>query len=300
MLVWISRLFLVLTLFIAALLGHLAREAWGFGAGFLVLIVSLALLQTCFALVALALSAPEFLTQAPLTRRLSASALEVFAFWRIFATLTPFEDFWMGRESTLPYAPDNVPVVLIPGYCCNRAMWFDLARDLSAAGRLVAPVNLEPPFADIDRLGQELGQHIARIREQTGAEKVLLVGHSMGGLAARAWLAQHGGEGVAGLITLATPHHGSRHAKLAFGRNARQMEWNSEWLGTLNTRTPPVPVHAFWAGRDEFDAPPHSACLSGAAETGLPLSGHYSLLWRREPRAAILRASAPPAVARAI
>lgn len=292
------RIVLVATLVVAAILGHLAREAWGFPAGVLVLLVSIAVLQTALALGALALSASDFLTQAPLTRRIAASAMEVFAFWRIFIQLMPFETFWMGKAQTLPYAPDNIPVVLIPGYCCNRAMWFDLARDLGAAGRLVAAVNLEPPFADIDRLARQLEQHVARVREQTGADQVLLVGHSMGGLVARAYLAQCGGAGVVGLITLATPHHGSRHAKLAFGRNARQMRWNSEWLGALNTKAPPVPVHTFWAGRDEFVSPPHSACLSGAAETGLPLSGHYSLLWRHEARAVILRASAPPAVAR--
>jgi triacylglycerol lipase len=226
-------------------------------------------------------------------RRWLASAAEIFAFWRAYVVMMPFEKYWMGEEKRLPFAPVDIPILLIPGYCCNRALWFDLARTLRAAGRKVTPVTLEPPFADIDQLSIQLEQHVARMRGQTGAERVLLVGHSMGGLVARALLSRNGGEGVAGLITLGTPHRGSLLARLAFGRNGRQMEPNSDWLTALNAKPCPVPVHAFWAGRDEFVSPPESARLPGVAETCVPLAGHFSLLRQRPAVAAILKASDP-------
>ncbi len=89
---------------------------------------------------------------------------------------------------------------------------------------MVAPCDLGWPFADIDQLADALDQHIARVREQTGARKVLLVGHSMGGLIARARLARRGGDDVVGLITLATPHQGAELAK--FGSAAAPARWS--------------------------------------------------------------------------
>ncbi|PPQ38266.1 hypothetical protein CH337_07110 [Rhodoblastus acidophilus] len=295
MLTILLRVALVATLIVAAILGHLAKLLFGFDAGLLVLIGVLLGLQTAVPLGALGLSARGFLNVAPFERRWLASAREVFEFWRAFVVLMPFESFWMSEDKPLAPGKGDLPIVLVPGYACNRALWFDLKRDLEEAGRQVAAVTFAWPFADIDLLARQLDQHIARVREQTGAAEILLVGHSMGGLVARAWLARHGGAGVAGLITLATPHHGARLAKFAPGPNGRQMEPASPWLAALNAQEPPVPAHAFWSGRDEFISPPESARLSGAAETCAPLYGHYSLLRHPDVLQKLLSASAAPA-----
>ncbi|MBB4196790.1 triacylglycerol lipase [Rhodoblastus sphagnicola] len=298
MLTIILRIVLVLILVVAASLGHLTKMLFGFEAGLVVLLVCFFGLQTAIPLGALALSAPGFLRIAPPQRRWLASAREVLEFWRAFVLLMPFENFWMSEEKPLAHAPDDIPVVLIPGYACNRALWFDLKRDLEEAGRQVAAVTFAWPFADIDLLARQLEQRIALVREQTGATQVLLVGHSLGGLVARAYLARHGGAGVAGLITLATPHHGARLAKFAPGPCGRQMEAKSAWLAALNAQEPPVPVHAFWSGRDEFVSPPESARLPGAGETCAPLYGHYSVLRHPDVLKKVLSASAAPAKAK--
>jgi len=281
----------VLTVIVAAILGHLIKLMFGFDAGLVAFALVLVGLQTAIPIGGLALAAPGFLNLATPERRWLASAAEVFAFWRAFVVLMPFDKFWMGEPKTLPHAPDSIPVVLIPGYCCNRGLWFELARDLEEAGRVVAPLSLGWPFADIDDLAEELDQHIAQVRAQTGAAKVLLVGHSKGGLVARARLARRGGADVAGLITLATPHHGTRFAKMAIGRCGRQMEPDSPWLAALNAKETPVPVHAFWAGRDEFVSPPDAARLSGAPETCAPLAGHFTVIQQPETLKKILSAS---------
>ncbi len=56
------------------------------------------------------------------------------------------------------------------------------------------------------------------------------------------------------------------------------MEPDSAWLAALNAKETPVPVHAFWAGRDEFVSPPDAARLPGAPETCAPLAGHLTVL----------------------
>ena len=88
---------------------------------------------------------------------------------------------------------------------------------------------------------------------QTGADKLVLVGHSMGGLVCRDYLAIHGGDKVDRLITLATPHQGSQLAALGLGANAREMEPGSGWLQRFRLGPPSAypasryaPVTTMW------------------------------------------------------
>lgn len=61
----------------------------------------------------------------------------------------------------------------------------------------------------------ELDACIAEVRRTTGADRVILVGYSMGGLAARAYLVKrYTDHHVKRLITIGTPHLGSAMAKI--------------------------------------------------------------------------------------
>ncbi len=58
--------------------------------------------------------------------------------------------------------------------------------------------------------GKQVAEAVRLVRQWTGADKVVLAGHSMGGLAARAYLQSAGYRGdVCGLVTVDTPHLGS-------------------------------------------------------------------------------------------
>ena len=62
---------------------------------------------------------------------------------------------------------------------------------------------------------KELEQCIAFVREKTGAEKVILIGYSMGGLTGRHYLTKHVKDHhVQRLITIGSPHQGSAFAKV--------------------------------------------------------------------------------------
>jgi triacylglycerol lipase len=89
---------------------------------------------------------------------------------------------------------------------------------VEAAGNRVL-VSQVPPIAGIERRSRVLGR---RIRAAFGGEPVHLIGHSMGGLDARALLADEGDSGlILSLTTIGTPHLGSAladFAKIGFGR----------------------------------------------------------------------------------
>jgi triacylglycerol lipase len=90
------------------------------------------------------------------------------------------------------------PVLLVHGYGCSRAAWWWLRRRLQAAGWTVATISLEPVYGSIDDYVDPLARRIDAVLAETGAERLLLVGHSMGGLVARAYLQRCGEARVVG------------------------------------------------------------------------------------------------------
>jgi pimeloyl-ACP methyl ester carboxylesterase len=142
--------------------------------------------------------------------------------------IQPFEAFWLGPDR-LGKAAGRPPLLLIHGYQCNRGFWFRLRPWLEAAGWTVATHNLEPAWADIDSYADGIERRIDEVLAATGTQQVILVGHSMGGLVLRAYLRRHGREKVARIVTLGSPHQGTRLAPLGLGCNARQMRIDSSW-----------------------------------------------------------------------
>ena len=151
---------------------------------------------------------------------------------RVFIVRQP----WTTHAPTLLAATGSskkVPVVLVHGYLCNHRIWDDMAAVLRAQGHDVFAVNLEPLFCSIDAYPPIIERAVAELIRHSGFQQVALVGHSMGGLAIRAWVRACGSERVARIITLGTPHAGTRIAKTTPTANAKQMSWRSEWLQDL-------------------------------------------------------------------
>jgi triacylglycerol lipase len=108
-----------------------------------------------------------------------------------------------------------------------------MAAALRARGHAVFAVNLEPLFTSIDRYAPTVEAAVQALTQHTGQSRVALVGHSMGGLVIRAWMRAHGTARVARVLTLGTPHAGTKLAKGSPAPNAKQMSWQSAWLAAL-------------------------------------------------------------------
>ncbi len=135
-------------------------------------------------------------------------------------------------------APSRVPVVLVHGYLCNHRIWDALTERLRRAGHPVQEVDLEPIFTSIENYVPLVNQAVESLRRQTSAAQVALVGHSMGGLAIRAWMRAHGTAHVARVLTLGTPHQGTQIVHPYSTPNGRQMVWQSDWLRELAASEP--------------------------------------------------------------
>jgi pimeloyl-ACP methyl ester carboxylesterase len=205
----------------------------------------------------------------------------------IYTFLHPFAFLLMPRDRTVDGS--GTPVLLVHGYLCNRGVWRSLARWLEARGYRVYTVDLEPVFGDIDVFAEQVAERIDAIAAATGG-RVQVVAASMGGLAMRAYLRRHGGARVAKLITLGSPHHGSRHARMALGINGRQMRPGSDWLRRLaewEAGAPAVPVVSIYSCHDDMVSPVSSSRLPGALNVPLPGVGHLSLALSRRVREAL-------------
>lgn len=151
---------------------------------------------------------------------------------RVFAWRQPFRTH--AEPDVWPAEPAGRPgVLLVHGYLCNRAIWNPWLRRLRALGVPAVAVTLEPPGAALDAHVPVLAAAVQQLWQRTGCAP-LLVGHSMGGLALRAWRrADAGRTPVRALVTVGTPHQGTWLAHWGHSASARQMRPDSDWLRQL-------------------------------------------------------------------
>lgn len=184
------------------------------------------------------------------------------------------------------------PVMLLHGYGCNSGYWSQLAPRLDAAGISHASVDLEPLTGDIDGYAPLVEREVEALRAATGADKVIIVAHSMGGLVARAWMRACGAGQVARVITLGTPHHGTCLAAFGLGLNAAQMRRAARneppecaWLRALaggEDAAARALVTSIYSHHDNIIAPQTSSELPGARNLAFGGVGHVAL--GRNPR----------------
>lgn len=200
----------------------------------------------------------------------------------------PLPSLWMPPDRIVAGRPI---VLLVHGYSCNRAVWWLLRRRLEASGLTVASVTLAPPFGSMGRMVPVLEARIAALREQCRNAPIVLVGHSMGGLVCRSWLARHGDRGDRGvrrLITLACPNGGTALARYGWGQNSREMQIDSRWLQDLAHERPGIPVIALENPLDNFIMPRARQRLSGARNLSTAPTGHIALLYDRNIAAQLI------------
>jgi triacylglycerol lipase len=203
----------------------------------------------------------------------TAISARMFAFSQLFAARFP--------EPPIVRDPQRPAVLLVHGYLCNRAVW----RALLASGQLdgcnVATVNLVPIFGPIERYADVVHEAVERLRSASGAAQVVLVGHSMGGLAVRSYLTRFGDAAIRKVVTLATPHHGTIFGALGAGANAKQMAVGSRFLQRIAHEIPSVTRAKFVcvASRDDnLIVPRSSPLLPGTRQVLLDRVGHLAMI----------------------
>jgi triacylglycerol esterase/lipase EstA (alpha/beta hydrolase family) len=132
-------------------------------------------------------------------------------------------------------------------------------------------------------IANQVRDAVNTLRSQTGAAKVDIISHSMGGLSSRYYLKNLGGSSVVDdWVSLGGPNHGTNfaYACYLFSAGCRDMIGGSGFLNALNSgdETPGATNYGtFWSSCDEIINPDSSVLLSGATNTGVGCLGHSEL-----------------------
>jgi triacylglycerol lipase len=144
-----------------------------------------------------------------------------------------------GRDRTAP------PVVLVHGLSASRRCWFALRRALRAEGRTVVSFEYSSWTATVEELADRLSTVAEELLAVTGAGKVHLIGHSLGGVIIAQALTGGRLAGRVDLVaTLGSPFGGSPWAALfPIGPPlVRALRTGSPLLRRLGVARPPAGV----------------------------------------------------------
>jgi hypothetical protein len=157
----------------------------------------------------------------------------------------------------------GTPIILIHGIVDNHSVFALLRRGLRRRGfGRVVTVNYSSLTGDIRALAHRLNEVVEAVCEETGYERVHIVGHSMGGLIARYYVQRLGGDArVHTLVTLGTPHRGTQLAYTLPHPLVRQLRPHSDVITELETPAPGCRTRmvAVWSDLDQLISPKQSA-----------------------------------------
>jgi triacylglycerol lipase len=183
----------------------------------------------------------------------------------------------------------GTPILLLHGLVDNRSIFTLLRRHLQRRGfGRVMTLNYSPFTQDVRAAATRLASLVEQTCEETGYERVHVVGHSLGGVVARYYVQRMGGdERVHTLVTLGSPHGGTHAARLLPQRLVRQLRPGSELLVELGQPAPGCRTRfvAFWSDLDQLIVPKRNAridhpdlqvrnvALRGVGHMSLPIVG---------------------------
>lgn len=203
---------------------------------------------------------------------------------KVFAWRQPFR--WRCLPDTQNATSTNIPaVVLVHGFLCNRGFWLPWMERLQGLGVPYVSVNLEPIFGSIDDYVPTIDDAVSAAAALSGRPPTIIC-HSMGGLAARAWLAAVPGAAsrVERIITIGTPHRGTWLARFSYLDNGRQMRRDGDWQTGLLERELAISANrnaelfvCWYSNTDNIVFPASTATLPGADNRHVAGAAHVAL-----------------------
>jgi triacylglycerol lipase len=194
-----------------------------------------------------------------------------------------------ARQAPLIYRDVNVScperleagqdvVVLLHGLFATAGVFRPLRTRIESEAQAATASFSYLPGPGVVSVARKLGAVLSRL---PASVRVHLVGHSMGGLAARWFVQKLGGdERIVQTISLASPFHGTRHARLLPGPAGRDICPGSRVLSELEAsahRAERVPHLSIASAKDPIVT--ESALFAIGDRLIVPTTGHNGLLF---------------------
>ena len=173
------------------------------------------------------------------------------------------------------------PILFVHGWNSSASTWNTVVGRFAADGWTSAELNTWSynTAQSNATTAQQLASKVNSVLAATGAARLDLISHSMGGLSTRYYVKNlGGGPKVDEFVSLAGPNHGTGTANLCFwNTSCFEMRPGSSFLNALNSgdETPSTPRYGtWWSPCDEVINPDTSTILSGAANTQTSCLSH--------------------------
>ena len=175
------------------------------------------------------------------------------------------------------------PILFVHGWNSSGSTWNTTINRFLADGWTAAELNNWSYNTSQSNAttASQIATKVDQIRAATGAAKVDIISHSMGGLSSRYYVNNLGGDAkVDEWVSLGGPNHGTDTANFCFSTACSEMRIGSTFLKALNAtdETPgAVNYRTWWSPCDTVINPDSSVSLAGAVNTQTPCLGHSDL-----------------------
>jgi len=160
---------------------------------------------------------------------------------------------------------EKPPILLIHGYMMRGWTLMYLKKRLQKDGwDNVYTWSYIPPFKNIAYYAEQLKNKANDIMNETSQTKIILIGHSMGGLLARYYISHLEGKSfVEKLVTIGTPHKGTQLWSFTYSPCGIEMRPESDFLTKLKAVPSTIKTLSIYSSFDEIVLPYQNSRLKG-------------------------------------
>lgn len=175
------------------------------------------------------------------------------------------------------------PILFVHGWNSNSSTWTTMIGRFQADGWTTAELNNWSYNTSQSNTitASEINTKVDQILAATGASKVDIISHSMGGLSSRYYSKNLGGSSkIDEWVSLGGPNHGTDTAYFCSQTSCKEMRPGSTFLNSLNAtdETPGTPNYrTWWSPCDSVINPDSSVSLTGATNTQTACISHSDL-----------------------
>ncbi|GAA2589949.1 triacylglycerol lipase [Winogradskya consettensis] len=204
---------------------------------------------------------------------------------RMFAVLIAVVTALVAIPAAPALAAPGTPVVFVHGYTGSASNWTTAISLFRAGGYSSSELFAYEynSYGNNIQNAQGLATYVSQVRSRTGAAKVDIVNHSMGGLVTQWYVKQLGGaQYVNHVASLAGANHGTTYASACLIYvTCQQMYPGSSFINTISAgdETPGPTTYATWYSPcDGIIIPYTSTTLSGATNNYVACETHIGYL----------------------
>jgi triacylglycerol lipase len=180
------------------------------------------------------------------------------------------------------HALTHDPILFVHGWNSNSSTWNTMISRFQADGWAANELyNWQYNYSQSNATtAAEIQTKVNSILAATGATKVDIISHSMGGLSTRYYTKNLDSTHVDDWVSLGGPNHGTDTANFCTSTACKEMRIGSAFLSALNSgdETPGTPHYGtYWSACDSVINPDSSVALSGATNTQTACISHSAL-----------------------